>query len=246
MPRHFFIAGAQRCATTYLYRMLEQHPDITMARPVRPEPKYFLRPDIPDSADAYRDEFFRGASTPWLGEKSTSYIERPLVAERIARMFPDAEVIFLLRDPVQRAISNYRFSRMHGLETLTLQEALAAEPDRAASGVAADTSVSPFAYVGRGHYARQLDAWTAWFPRERMHLITTERLVANTRETLGPLFDALQLEVPATFAGTDEPVNASDQAPEVAPAVLRSLRAAFAGSNADLARRYGVDVGDWQ
>jgi hypothetical protein len=245
MPRHFFIAGAQRCATTYLYRMLEQHPDITMARPVRPEPKYFLRPDIPDSADAYRDEFFPGASTAWLGEKSTSYIERPLAAERIARMFPDAEVIFLLRDPVRRAISNHRFSCMHGLETLPLEEALAAEDGRGAVGTAANTSVSPFAYVGRGHYARQLDAWAAWFPRERMHVMTTERLVANTRETLRPLFDALGLELPATFAGTGEAVNASDQAQEAAPGVVQSLRAAFAESNADLARRYGVDLGDW-
>lgn len=244
MPRHFFIAGAQRCATTYLYRMLEQHPQITMARPMRPEPKYFIRPAIGDTAEAYRAEFFAGAATPWLGEKSTSYIEHPLAAGRIARMLPDAEAIFVLRDPVQRAISNYRFSVMNGLETLPLEDALAAEEERLGEAFE-HTSVSPFAYVGRGRYASQLDAWAALFPRRRMHFLTTEQLVGDTAGALARIFAVLQVDPAVPLAGMGESVNTSEPTPQVPSRVLEHLRGVFAESNDDLARRYNVSTGDW-
>ena len=46
MTRHFFIAGAQRSGTTYLYRLLDEHPEIEMAKPERPEPKFFLLDEL--------------------------------------------------------------------------------------------------------------------------------------------------------------------------------------------------------
>ena len=245
MPRHFFIAGAQRCATTYLYRILDQHPDIAMARPMRPEPKYFIRPGPAGSVAGYRDEFFPSAATPWLGEKSTSYIERPLAAARIARLLPDAEVFFVLRDPVERALSNYRFSVINGLETLALEDALDAEEERCGAAFEG-TSVSPFAYVGRGLYASQLDAWAAIFPRRQMHVLTTEQLVGDTRATLDRLFAVLQVDPSVPLAGIDEPVNSSGPMPDAPERVLERLRVAFADSNADLARRYDVATGDWR
>ena len=63
MAEHFVIAGAQRSATSWLAGVLDRHPDIAMARPMRPEPKYFLRAG-PDDAMAYRAEFFAGADHP--------------------------------------------------------------------------------------------------------------------------------------------------------------------------------------
>lgn len=244
MPRHFFIAGAQRSATTYLYRLLDQHPGIAMAHPVRPEPKYFIRPDSAANVQAYRDACFADAhpDAAWFGEKSTSYIEHPLAAERIASLIPDALVLFVLRDPVERAISNYHFSVMHGLETLPLADALAAEADRtSAPGV----SVSPFAYVARGHYARQLDAWAQHFPSSRLHVWSTEQLV-GTQRCLDEVFAALDLARMASLTGIDEAVNQSQHADEVSTELREWLRATFRESNQDLARRYGVDTGAWQ
>lgn len=243
--RHFFIAGAQRCATTYFYRLLDQHPDITMARPVRPEPKYFIRPEMGSGPDEYRREFFADAATRWLGEKSTSYIEHPSAAERIARWFPDAPVFFLLRDPVERAISNYCFSVANGLETLSLDDALDAEAERV-GGAATHTSVSPFAYAGRGHYARQLDAWAARFPRGHMHILTTERLVDGTRAALRDVFDILGIDTGIPLADMEGPVNASAPMQTVPDAVRQRLSTAFSASNLELAARYGVQVGHWQ
>lgn len=246
MPRHFFIAGAQRCATTYLYRMLDQHPDICMAQPMRPEPKYFLQDHAhdDDGVAAYRRACFARPDARWLGEKSTSYIERPDAARRIARLLPDAMIVFVLRDPVERALSNYRFSVLHGHESLPLRDALEAEPARVRAGCTPATSVSPHAYVGRGHYARQLDAWATRFPARQLHIVTTEQLVDPSAGALAGIFAALELRPDIALQGVGEAVNET-RALDAPSDVRERLRDAFAQSNRDLARRYGVEIGAW-
>ena len=128
-PRqHFLVIGGQRCGTTYLHTMLDAHPDITMARPARPEPKVFL--DAEKSARGlgwYRETYFAHAAgeARW-GEKSTSYIESAEAASRAAEVLGDADILVLLRDPVVRAVSNWRFSTDNGFETRPLAEAFEA------------------------------------------------------------------------------------------------------------------------
>ena len=246
MAEHFFIAGAQRSATTYLYRMLEQHPDITLAQPVRPEPKFFIREDFSDDLDAYYREFFDHADTAWLGEKSTSYIEHPIAAERIARCLPDAVIFFMLRDPVERALSNYRFSVMNGFESLPLAQALDAEAARIADGAGSGVSVSPFSYVGRGHYARYLDAWRAHFPQAQLRLLVTEDVIGS-KQALGRVFESLGLAAEVPLRGVDDAVNDSrDASCEIDPTLRARLRDTFAPSNRELADTWGVDIGRWQ
>ncbi len=246
MHDHLIIIGAQRSATTYLYRMLDQHPDITMARPVRPEPKHFIRDAFEPDAEAYRRALFADASTRWLGEKSTSYIEYPVAATRIVATLPDAHIICMLRDPVERAISNYRFSVANGLETLSLDDALAAEADRVAHADTAGVSVSPYAYTGRGHYADYLDAWRAVFPAERIHLLTTERTVGD-EGALRALFSRLGLDEDVGLEGVGEAVNDSPKDGDDVPDELRQrLRRLFSEWNHELGRRHGVDTSAWQ
>ena len=245
MPEHFFICGAQRSATTYLYRMLDQHPDIAMAKPMRPEPKYFIRPRMDDDLGEYRKAFFDGASARWFGEKSTSYIEHPVAAERISRLLPDATLFFMLRDPVERAISNYRFSRGNGFEPLSIEQALDAEAGRIAEGGSATTSVSPHAYVARGRYVDYLGPWFAHFPADRIHLLVAERVVGS-RDGLRDAFSRLGLGGDIPLEGVDEPFNQSSSPSAIPDGVRERLRAEFADSNLELQRRYGVDIGAWQ
>lgn len=242
MAEHFVIAGAQRSATSWLHAVLDRHPGIAMAKPMRPEPKYFLR-DGPLDRAAYRTEFFAGADAPLLGEKSTSYIEHPAAADRIARTLPGARVVFMLRDPVERAISNWRFSAANGLEPLSLEEALDAEPARAAQATAG-VSVSPFAYVGRGRYASHLAPWRERFG-ERMKLLVTESTVGNA-DAVQSLVGWLGADAQAPLRDLAAPVNASGTDEPVPEKVRNRLREAFAPSNRALAETYGVDIGHWQ
>jgi hypothetical protein len=245
VTRHFFIAGAQRSGTTWLYRMLEQHPRIAMAGPVRPEPKFFITDALYERGIAhYHERYFPDRDRDWLGEKSTSYIEHPLAAQRIARHFPDALVLFLLRDPVERALSNYRFSVDNGLEPLPLEQALGREPARAAEH--AGTSVSPHAYAGRGHYVRYLDRWREHFPAAQLLPMVSEQ-VLGSEAAVRALFARLGLDAGVPLRDVALPVNHASPPREPVPARVRDrLRGEFQASNRALAERYAVDTGQWQ
>ncbi len=182
MKRHAFIIGAQRSGTTYLAKLLQQHVDIEFAQPIFPEPKFF----IDDSKyclgiDHYQNTYFSTTSTSLLRiDKSTSYIESALAAERIRTHFPDTTIIVVLRNPIYRAISNYFFTKKHGLEMLDLEEALLKEDERLKSVRLDVISASPFAYKTRGKYINYLKLWRSFFPNGNLHLVFFEEITAST------------------------------------------------------------------
>ncbi len=105
----FIIGGAPRSGTTWLYELLDRHPDVHMAKPVKPEPKFFLRDDeYGKGLEYYANRWFADVEDGKIaGEKSTDYLESPSAAARIARDLPHVKLIFVLREPVARAYSNY-------------------------------------------------------------------------------------------------------------------------------------------
>ena len=113
MSRHFLVIGAQRCGTTYLHELLADHPEIAMARPVRPEPKVFLADEVVDrGVEWYDHTWFPHAGTAGLlGEKSTSYLESPDAVTRVTAVLGRPQIVVQLRDPIERAVSNWSFSR---------------------------------------------------------------------------------------------------------------------------------------
>jgi len=173
----FFIVGAQRSGTTWLYQMLQQHPQICMAQPIRPEPKYFLDQLQNCNHADYCSRYFNNLNDNILacGEKSTSYIESEFAAQNIARVFPHAKIIMLLRDPVQRAISNFQFSVDNGIETRSLSEAIF--KTKAAPTLSATISTDPFDYLGRGIYQRYLAMYQQYFASTNILLLCNELIV---------------------------------------------------------------------
>lgn len=246
-PAHFVIAGAQRSGTTLLYRLLAEHPEITMAAPEQPEPKFFLREDAVElGLEGYQRHFPIGARTSVRGEKSTSYIESEAAARHIRAVLPDARLVFVLRDPVERALSNYRFSVAHGVETADMAEAFLKEDSRRGHYDRERFSVSPFAYLERGMYVRHLDAYRRHFPRERMKLLLFERLIAG-EEDLAGLLSFLGVSDDGVPDLPARPVNASPPAPDGEPSdsLRRYLAEVFREPNRELARRYDLDLSRW-
>lgn len=161
MTRHFLVIGAQRCGTTYLHRLLSDHPEIAMAEPVPPEPKVFLTDEVVErGVDWYERRWFPHAGgAALLGEKSTSYLESPDAIGRVAEVLEGPRIVVQLRDPIQRAVSNWSFSRSHGMEERTVTEALARNLEGPLPWDPELTSVSPVAYLERGRYADHLRPW---------------------------------------------------------------------------------------
>jgi hypothetical protein len=240
VSRHFLVIGGQRCGTTYLHTLLEGHPDIAMARPARPEPKVFLDGETSSRGlEWYHRTFFGHATTEsrW-GEKSTSYIESGEAATRAAAVLGDADVLVLLRDPLQRAVSNWRFSTDNGHESRPLVDALEENLERSRAWKAEETSVSPFAYLERGRFADYLPPWDRAFPgRVQVHLL--DDLVSDVAALAG-LYSGLGVEPSFRPDAFGEAVNRSSQpAPDLPEDLAHRVRAYFAGSDAALADRLG-------
>jgi hypothetical protein len=240
VTKHLLVIGAQRCGTTYLHHLLEDHPQIAMARPTRPEPKFFLHPEqVAHGYEWYRQTYFGHAGDAvLLGEKSTSYLEYDVAADRAADLLGDPQVLVMLRDPVARAVSNWRFSSSHGLEERPLADALGGNLLRSRSWDPERTSVSPFAYLERGRYIDYLEPWWARFP-DSLHVVLLPELVAGPAaaralfEEIGvaPAHEPPPLDTPVNSTGGTAPEQPSDQ--------LDDVRGYFADSDARLAARLG-------
>lgn len=206
--KHLFIVGAQRSGSTYLYQLLDDHPQVSMAHPVRPEPKFFLNEQwIAKGPDYYDKTCFadRKASALYLGEKSTSYIESQEAATRIRHFFPDARILVILRDPVIRAYSNYRFSVANGLETMSFEAALAAESERLKTGHFS-SSVPPFTYRQRGHYMDYLEKYLAVFNASQIKVLIFEELI-NNLDQVQALYRWLGIDPTHAPSSLDKVVN---------------------------------------
>jgi hypothetical protein len=236
---HFVIVGAQRCGSTYLTRLLDEHPDIEMAKPLRPEPKFFLDDaKYARGIEFYESEYF-SSSARVRGEKSTSYIESELAVERIMACLPDATIVVLLRDPVARAVSNYRFSVEQGVEDLPLDEALRASADGTRPFDPARFSASPYLYAPRGRYIDYLESIARRVPREQIHIVFFESLVADGA-VVRDLYERLGIDATFEPGGIGTTVNAS-AGPDVPidPSIVSWLRSYYAEPNERLAKLLG-------
>jgi hypothetical protein len=243
VSRHFVVIGAQRCGTTYLHDQLAAHPGIAMARPGRPEPKVFLSDDIVErGAEWYRRTWFgHAADDAVLGEKSTSYIETPAAVERVRHTLGDAQIVAQLRDPIGRAISNWKFSRSSGLEERPLAEALEQNLEGPLAWDPGRTSVSPYAYLERGRYAAQLEPWLAAFPG-LVRVQFLEELVADA-DLIGTLYGWLGVDPDFRPDALDEPVHESDvTAGKLGDDLRAQLREHFEKADRELAELLGREL----
>ena len=119
-----FIIGAGKSGTTSLWLYLNRHPDIALSR--NKEPAFFVRPNFREDLDWY-ESLFEPARI--VGEASTVYTAHPVfdgVPERIHSLVPTPKLIYLVRDPVERAISHYVEHISQGIESRSAIEALCA------------------------------------------------------------------------------------------------------------------------
>ena len=244
---HFFVVGAQRSGTTYLYHLLDEHPQIAMAQPMRPEPKFFLREDLASLTHAdYQATYFADASPAQLyGEKSTSYIEKEEAAQHIAQWFPEAKLIFLLRNPIHRAISNYQFSQQNGIETASIEVAFLEETQRQDNYDSTRFSVSPFTYLQRGRYIDYLKMYENYFPRQNLLVYIFEEFVGN-QALVQELYQELGVEASFRPASLSKKYNHSLPHADTLTAKLKAyLNNYFQQSNQALAHYMGRSLAMW-
>lgn len=196
----FIIIGAQRCGTTSLYEYLLGHPDIRGA--ARKE-VHFYDVHFRNGVNWYRSFFplrsekaRHGGAGFVAGEASPYYLFHPHVPRRIQQVTPQARFIVILRNPVDRAYSQFHFNTRRGKEGRSFEEALAYEEQVAAAEIAKLAENEHYRsrihrdalYLHRGIYADQLQNWFGCFPREQFLILKTEDLEAQPQETLDRVF----------------------------------------------------------
>ena len=203
----FLVIGAQKSGTTSLADYLGRNPGVWFA-PCK-ECNHFSGPQRP--ANAYRGFFptrrrrrimeERHGGPILLGEGTPYDLFHPRAAEAAFGLLPDARLLILLRNPIDRAHSHYRHCVRLGLETLSFEEALAAEGTRL-EGEEERLRRDPravsdyhrhYSYVARGLYARQLERWLKWYPREQVQVTISEALFGNPEPALARIEEFLRL-----------------------------------------------------
>jgi len=230
--KHFFIVGAQRSGSTFLANFLDAHPSIEMAKPIRPEPKFFLdKKNHNKGIHYYQETFFSPLSSMKIfGEKSTSYIERVDALRAISETIPDAQIIFILRDPVYRAWSNYKFSVQSKIEEYSFEDALRLDPSQRAYG---NTSVNPFDYLARGHCIKYIRELLNFFSRENIRVEIFEDLVA-TPTLLNETLNWLGVETRLQPNISEESKNSVQIEQQLKPSTKLLLEKLYSESNKEL------------
>ena len=236
----FLILGAQKAGTTALYEYLYRHPDIS--GPAWKEVSFFDR-HWTRGERWYRGHFPRGAAPP-VGEASPSYLFHPAAPQRVRSLVPEARLIVLLRNPVDRAFSHYQHEVALGREPHTFEQALALEESRTAGEIEAMLAEPRYfsqawwnwTYRARGLYAEQLERWYDVFPREQLLVVFTEELAAAPAETYARVLEFVG--APPHDLG-EYPRVFSREYDEMRPETRRELESFYAEPNRRLSELLG-------
>lgn len=258
----FLIVGAKRAGTTSLWNSVVRHPNVLPMFPARMHIKgtAFFTTNHGRGLRWYRSHFPLRVNRavrarvdgvrPVAGEATPYYLFHPLAAGRAARVAPEARIVVILRDPVDRAYSQYRERVRHRAETLSFEAALDAEEERLRGEedrIRRDDGYVSFAhehlsYVEQGRYAGMIERWLEAYPRERFLFLLNEDLDRDPSGQLNRFVDFLGLpprspsEVPRDNYHPGEPMD---------PSIRARLAETFAGDNRRLAALLGMDLSVW-
>lgn len=246
----FVIAGAARCGTTSLYCVLDKHPEIYMAKPMRPEPKFFSRESIyARGVDWYLVTYFKDRGDKIVaGEKSTEYMEASPFPSRAVKHFPKMKVIIMLRDPVERTISNYWWSVKGGYEKRTLEEAIKDElPEVKAGTIVKGCSIidktRPNVYIGRSFYSEKLRNIFECIPHKQVLLIDFAEYTNSFMHTIMKIFGFLGVNPIAVAESNAELVkNEAERKAILDNRICAQLQEAFASDIAEVNQTYGLSI----
>ncbi len=225
---NLLIIGAMKASTTLLYNMLGRHPEIWFA--AEKEPHYFTSPDY-GKPEAYRSYLRLFESCPagkkFVGEASTGYSKAPFLGatpQRIRETLGQPKLIYILRDPVQRTISNFRhaFARGYYRDGYPVSRAALEDP----------------IIIGASLYARQLAEYESAFGAGSVHVLIADELHREPARVLGELERFLGVE---PFPGWDVPVAKLNSETAVKQAVI----AGRLGARTAFARRIKPLVPGW-
>ncbi|MCF7983822.1 MAG: sulfotransferase domain-containing protein [Thiohalocapsa sp.] len=187
----FIGIGAQKCASTWLYDILSDHPEACVSEVKEVN---FFSYHFDHGYEWYERHLGTCDGVKARGEISPSYFYEPAVPERIFDYAPDAKLLVSLRDPVDRAISNHkhevRVGHLSG-DDLSFERGLHNNPT----------------YIEQGLYAKQLKRWLAFFPADRILVVLFEDVLADPEAVAKRVYRFLDIDQNHRSAALDTRSN---------------------------------------
>lgn len=197
----FVIIGAAKGGTNSLYELLTRHPHVERA--ALKGLRYFNQ-HFDKGIEWYRSQFlpprWKDGRRSITGEATPRYLYHPLVPERMAEVVPQARLIVLLRNPVDRTYSHYHERVSDMRESRSFEDALEAETEWLSSSKEDGAFERepravrpPFPYLEMGVYVDQLLRWSKFFSDEQMLVLKSEDFFERELDTLKLVLDFLDL-----------------------------------------------------
>jgi len=197
----FVVIGGTKSGTTSLHYYLIQHPGIISERNV-----HFFEYMQTNSIEWYRAYFptkaYKNFKKLTVGEQTATYLSHPLIPKRIHTTIPNAKLIVVLRNPVDRAYSNYKHQVREGIEKRTFEDAIKSElkrieicknnPEYKINNNDFNNNVV-FSYLRHGIYVDFIKAWMKFFTKEQFLILPTYELNNNRVKFLKQVFDYLNV-----------------------------------------------------
>ena len=195
MKVDFFIVGAPKAGTTSLYHYLSEHPQVEMS--CQKEPDYFSDKAIHeqgmyyaknrvDTLDKYESLFVQKESVVY-GEASVSYLFYENVAEDIKKYNPNAKIIIMLRNPIERAFSHYLMDYRLGLISDSFENVLAKKSKHK------NAHLFYQQYIEVSKYAKQIQRYLDFFKKENILFIDYEDFKKNVSKTVDQVYNFLNI-----------------------------------------------------
>jgi hypothetical protein len=245
----FVIIGALKGGTSSLYGLLTRHPHVERA--ASKELHYFDR-NFEKGIEWYRSQFplprWKEKRRSITGEATPEYLFHRSAPEMMAKVIPQARLIVLLRNPVDRAYSHYHNRVRIARETRSFEEAIEVEKEWLLAKEGAAPEYEPCTrverphvdYLSRGIYVDQLLRWSKHYSQQQMLVLKSEDLFERTLETLKLVLNFLDLP---DWEPEAVKIPNEGRYEEMAPATRRRLEEYFEPHNRRLYEYLGVDFG---
>ena len=193
---NFIICGSSASGTSFLTSGMINHPEIYLPKKIRPEPHYFYKSWEYQKPfeEYYLKKYFSNVKNEIaIGERSSSYMFGNEVPSRMQKVLPSVKLIFLLRNPIERAYANYRYTVLEGLEPNDFSYSLKNENERIKNQKGIWSEIQPYNYTGRGFYYDQLKNFLKFYKRDQMLILKSDSFGKNIQDDFKEVFNFLNV-----------------------------------------------------
>ena len=195
----FIISGTVRSGTTSLYYNICEHPSVL---PASYDEIGFFDSNYHLGINWYRSMFptekemkrvKKETDFAITGEDTPFYFWKQEAAERIFKNIPDSKIIIIFRNPVDRAYSNYHLGIRKKTEKLSFEDAIDDEMEFLENHSFRESVDRKRSYLSKGFYDEQIKIWFNIFPKDQIHILSTEYMQKDPKESLLKIFRFLQI-----------------------------------------------------